>query len=359
MYSLIRHQFFQFLRKVGQTSDGRSVAAKTLDGLLYSPARSFIRPESLSSLPYSDLARTVASIPTSHRSDIVFITGRFRSGSTLLWNVFRQLDQCTAYYEPFNERRWFDPTARGEGTDGTHRGVSDYWREYNGLGELGQYFSDEWPNTKLFMDSQCWRPAMKRYIEILVEKANGRPILQFNRIDFRLPWISHYFPNAKIVHLFRHPRDEWFSCLFHDRCKHRDCSLQEFFEFEGFYLQAWSRDLQHHFPFLSVEAIHHPYHLFYFLWRLSYMFGMEYAHCSVAYEHLVESSRRTLTELFRVLEIQHYDLDELTSFIDPRQSGRWKNYADEEWFCEQEAQCERILADYLGTSCSKPKPVLL
>ena len=38
----------------------------------------------------------------------IFITARFRTGSTLLWNIFRHIEGCTAYYEPFNERRWFD-----------------------------------------------------------------------------------------------------------------------------------------------------------------------------------------------------------------------------------------------------------
>ena len=289
MYSWIRHQIFQFLRIVGHTSDARAIAARTLEGLLHSSARSLLRTDHEQVLPYSDLGTSCSKMPTAHRSDIVFITGRFRSGSTLLWNVFRQVESCTAYYEPFNERRWFDESARGQMMDATHRGVSNYWQEYDGLEELGQYFSEEWPSNDLFMDTQSWKPAMKRYIEILVEKAHGRPILQFNRIDFRLPWIRHHFPHARIVHLFRHPRDEWYSCLFHDRCKNRDCSLQEFLECEGFYLKTWSQDLQYHFPFLALEFIQHPYHLFYLIWRLSYLYGMQYAHYSVAYETLMES----------------------------------------------------------------------
>jgi hypothetical protein len=44
---------------------------------------------------------------------VVIISACFRSGSTLLWNLFRAMEGCTAYYKPFNERRWFDPAARG------------------------------------------------------------------------------------------------------------------------------------------------------------------------------------------------------------------------------------------------------
>ena len=80
----------------------------------------------------------------SDRSDLVIITGRFRSGSTLLWNLFRQAGGFTAYYEPLNERRWFDPTARGDRTDSTHRNVSDYWREYDGLEALSRFYREDW-----------------------------------------------------------------------------------------------------------------------------------------------------------------------------------------------------------------------
>lgn len=359
MYKFFRHQLFKILRKLGQTTDAKSLAVETLDGLLHCSARSLLQGRGEHSLPYSDLGEWGSPIPSAHRSDIVFITGRFRSGSTLLWNLFRQVGNCTAYYEPFNERRWFDPSTRGDGMDTTHRGVSDYWKEYEGLQELSQYFSDNWPSKDLLMDAQSWNPAMKRFIEIMVEHANGRPVLQFNRLDFRLPWVRHYFPHAKIIHLFRHPRDEWFSCLFHDRCKDKACTLQEFFEHEGFYLQAWSQDLRYHFPFLDSKYIQHPYQLFYLLWRLSYLFGMQFAHHSVSYEQLTESPRLILADMFRVLDIRDYDLDVLASIIDPRQTGRWKRYADEEWFREQEALCELVIAEYLGQDCMHPNPVTI
>jgi len=357
MYHLLRHHFFNLLRKVSQTADAKSIAVETLNGLLQSSARSVLQRGYHHSLPYGDLGESHSKIATAYRSDIVFITGRFRSGSTLLWNVFRQMENCTAYYEPFNERRWFDPSARGNRMDSTHRGVSDYWKEYDGLEELAQYFSDDWSAKGLWMDAQSWNPAMKRFIEILVEKASGRPILQFNRLDFRLPWVRHYFPHAKIIHLFRHPRDEWFSCLFHERCKNRECSLQEFFEYEGFYLQAWSQDLQYHFPFLASKCIQHPYHLFYLIWRLSCLFGMQFSHHSISYEHLIESPRMALTDVFRVLDIQQYDLDSLASLIDPRQTGRWKQYADAGWFREQEAICESTLEEFIGKEHCQLTPV--
>ena len=64
--------------------------------------------------PYPDLAGGVAVREPGHLPEAIFITGRFRSGSTLLWNLFRNTLGVTSYYEPLNERRWFDARARGE-----------------------------------------------------------------------------------------------------------------------------------------------------------------------------------------------------------------------------------------------------
>ena len=33
----------------------------------------------------------------------IFITGRFRSGTTLLWHTFNALDDYCAYYEPCHD----------------------------------------------------------------------------------------------------------------------------------------------------------------------------------------------------------------------------------------------------------------
>src|SRR5262249_53451836 len=116
----------------------------------------------------------------------ILVTGRFRSGSTLLWNLFRNMNGFTSYYEPHNERRWFDPKTRGDRIDPTHKKVSNYWTEYEGLDELANYYREEWVQRNLFMDEHSWDPAMWHYTRILVERAKGRAVLQCNRVDFRL-----------------------------------------------------------------------------------------------------------------------------------------------------------------------------
>ena len=79
------------------TTTGGSRWWTGLDGILN------CRPELVGNAqsPYE-----LGAVETSDRyDDMVLVTGRFRSGSTLLWNLFRHCDGVTAYYEPFNRRR--------------------------------------------------------------------------------------------------------------------------------------------------------------------------------------------------------------------------------------------------------------
>jgi hypothetical protein len=274
------------------------------------------------------------------RDDIVFVTGRFRSGSTVVWNLFRQLDNCTAFYEPFNERMWFSEERRGDKVDKTHVGVNDYWAEYSGLDDLSLLYDENWTMHNLFMDKESWDLNMLRYIEKLIESAKGIPVLQFNRVDFRLDWIKHNFPNAKILHLFRHPRDQWCSFLLDKKVMNRDDVA--FTYKDAFYLNSWCRDLKTFFPFLDHQETSHPYRRFYFLWKLSYIFGKKNANYSFSYESIASAPEHELDKLFSALG---WDVDskKYTSIFQPPALDKWKLYADQEWFLEHEEYCETIL----------------
>jgi hypothetical protein len=345
----LRRHFFSFLRKLADTDDARSIQASSLQNLLAPrPEARDIGPFDFSSQPYSDVGCLPNDTLSCQRTDIIIISARFRSGSTLLWNLFRAISGCTAYYEPFNERRWFDASSRGNLTDPTHRGVSDYWREYEGLDDLGQHYREDWIRHGLFMDAHSWDPAMKRYVEILVERASGRPVLQFNRIDFRLAWFRHHFPGARLVHLYRHPRDQWMSSLVDPARFTKDGTTSDFAPHDHYYLRMWASDLKYHFPFLEERFVSHPYQMFYYLWKLSYLFGKRHAHVSLAYEDLLKSPENQLLKLLDILEIRGADLSSLTSLIDKPRSGRWKEYAGEDWFRRLETHCESVLADFFS-----------
>jgi hypothetical protein len=265
----------------------------------------------------------------------------------LLWNIFRQFDSCTSYYEPLNERRWFNSSTRGDKTDSTHLGVDDYWSEFTGMDDLNDIYDEDWIRHRLLMDEHSWDPLLSRYIDSLIERASGTPVLQFNRIDFRLAWLRHNYPSAKLIHLYRHPRDQWLSFLTDKELMNKD--VVESTYRDAFYLDTWCNDLSKYFPFLSTEQTPHPYQRFYYLWKLSYLQGKQYSDISVSFEELVTDPRSTLERVFNVTGMKEIaPWDKIERILRKPKLGKWKTYADSDWFENHESVCETVLANYLN-----------
>ena len=354
----IRSRFFSIWKKAFQTDDGKHAAADALRDLL-SWRPNDVSGDLVSESPYSDLGRRSTATPVCERDDIIIVSARFRSGSTLLWNLFRNVPGCTSYYEPFNGRRWFDSRSRGEQVDSTHRQVADYWTEYDGFDDLGEVFDEAWNEHEFYMNEDAWNPRMQTYIERLVERADGRPVLQFNRLDFRLPWARHAFPNARYVHLYRHPRDQWTSILRKNQGFPLNGDMADFRAVDGFYLERWAADLKYRFPFLDERSIEHPYQLHYFLWKLSYIYGRAYSDISLSFEELTTAPERSVFSLFETCGIDACHIENLLPLIQPPPFGKWKQYADDQWFRRHEERCEEVLWRFFagGESAGDRRPV--
>jgi hypothetical protein len=328
----VRTQFFKSLRHVASIDDTRDILAEVMAQQNASFGnRSAPELEHFES-PYVDSAQVVTLDSARTRAEPIFITARFRTGSTLLWNLFRNIPGITSYYEPFNERRWFDQQQRGNGVDATHLGVAEYWSEYRNLPELAAYYSEEWTRRHLCMTRSSWNPAMQRYIELMIEKAPGRPVLQFNRVDLRLPWLRARFPQARILHLYRNPRDQWCSTLPELPGSMHELRIGTFNPFDGYYLLSWARDLKHSFPFLTLDADAHPYELFYQLWKLSFAYGRTWAHASVSFESLIDNPEAVIQGLASEFSLTGADPKALAALVVEGKCGRWQSKADEIWF---------------------------
>jgi hypothetical protein len=338
----IRTRTFEFIRQALQTDDGRRILADALNGLLPAVPTNLDVAEGPSEYP--ELGRAAEARSRSP----IFITGRFRSGSTLLWNVFRHIDGCKAYYEPLNERRWFDAAHRGTRVDPTHVGVEDYWAEYNGLEHLNRVFRNDWASRNLYMDEHHWDEDLATYIQALIDAAAPRrAVLQFNRVDFRLPWLRSWFPDAAVVHVYRHPRDQWCSSLMNVELFPARATLKDFPSQDHFYLLTWARDLRFRFPFLDEARVDHPYDLFYMIWKLSWWFGRRYAEHSVSFERLVESPESEIQKLLSAVGLTGASASDLGALVEGRSGGSWRRYADDGWFAQREARCEELLRRWL------------
>ena len=283
---------------------------------------------------------------TDARNTPVFITARFRSGSTLLWNIFRNIKGIHCYYEPLNEGICFDPKQRVQQADPTHKGVEDYWSEYNHLNDVEGLFDRKWSNTRLLMDQTSYSHNMKLYIQKLIHQANGRAVLQFNRVDFRLPWLKANFRGIPLIHMYRHPRDLWLSVSSKSAPVPTTLTDHDFTRYNLFYTIEWAHDLTDSFPFLSPKLKRHPYYYHYLIWKLSYLYGSAYSDISISYEDLTSQPEQVLRNLFESVHIDLGHIESACKLVSPVGHGKWTQYADDKWFLDIEQECEEILNAY-------------
>lgn len=273
----------------------------------------------------------------------IFITGRFRSGSTLLWNMFRNMPGCVAFYEPCNDLL---PTHinHGKGASPSHLNVTSYWDEYLPiLKRVESQHSSEFGLSRLFLEPEDNYPQLSGYIDGLIKSAKNRvPVLQFNRIDFRLEWLRHQFPNAKIIHLARNPRDNWYS-MVRDLPK---AAWKDPFTNTNYDLLIWSISLYHKLPLLFSPIVKTSYHRHYLIWKLSDLMGNRQADLSLDFDKdLLKNSNGTIQKLAEFAEISNSDIDQIAGLIVPPEQGRWKELASSRWFKNAEKQCNSLLDD--------------
>ena len=155
----------------------------------------------------------------------VFIHSLFRTGSTYLWNKFRQKKEYYCYYEPFNQflsgislERPFAWSHENEATGrvGHPDMTQNQLFEYKKLLEPGHTGVPLFKKSFGF-DDYCRNephPDMKKYIDFLIRGAEEEgkiPVLQFNRSALRTRWFKKYYPGSVNIYLVRNPRDQWQS----------------------------------------------------------------------------------------------------------------------------------------------------
>jgi hypothetical protein len=210
----------------------------------------------------------------------VFIVGRFRSGTTALWNIFRRSDEALALYEPLHDTlntHLEHPAA----PDATHRGVTDYFHELRlHREEILPLYRMEFGATRLALSAKDSYPELKTYLSALIDLAGEKvPVIKCVRLDFRLAWLRRHFPQAVIIYLVRSPREQWISMAAKDNA---DLKVPRWLSvYQG---SVFATNLMFVLPELMGGEGQHAYERAYYLWRISQVIGQKYADLYVDFD---------------------------------------------------------------------------
>ncbi len=259
-------------------------------------------------------------------SNLVFVTGDFCSGSTLLFTLFRQTGQYYCLYEPLHELlpEFLVWNLRPDPQD-NHFFVKSYYDEFRGFTHARELHDPKWGASQLHIPADAEAPELYRYISYLVGSSFGRaPRVMFkeNRLPFRLGWIRANFPSAKIVHIHRPKEDQWKSIVRRVQQHHgREDVGQDKVGFTGFNIATWCEDLKHVYPQLDARNFKTGFERFSMLWQLSYDENRKYSDISIDYRDLQRDFHRTADRLWECLGVAGIDNAALEPFV-VRQEGK-------------------------------------
>jgi Sulfotransferase family len=236
-------------------------------------------------------------------SDLVFTTGGFSSGSTLLFTVFRKAGEYYCLYEPLHERLLEHKFGNLRAYE-HHYFVDEYFSEYRGFTAL-THLHTAMAGTDLFLPAMAQAPDLYRYLSYLIGMSFGRRpkvLLKENRLTFRLGWIRAQFPAAKVVHVYRDCDAQWKSTVRRAQSFYGTQDVgQESVTFNGMGTAKTCEALAPVFPELAADRSKTGYERFAKLWELSLAENNRFAHVTVRYEELTRDFEATAREIWDAL----------------------------------------------------------
>ncbi|MEW6676860.1 MAG: hypothetical protein AB1421_02975 [Pseudomonadota bacterium] len=250
----------------------------------------------------------------------IFIHSQFRSGSTYLFHAFRRSQTgYWCYQEPENEilldltkdtdplpdTRHFNKLLRHPHLD------KPYLAEFFHIrAEVAKSFSKEFSYDLFFLDREDSSTSFKSYLQLLIEKAPSRAVLQFCRSYGRLAWLKQNF-QALNLYLWRHPWDQWWSykvtpyfdtanllILNSNNLPNTLKAVRERLNFVSFHAST----IQEEYAFFESHSLNSrdSYFLFYALWCHGMLEGLKHADIMLNIDALSASTHyreRTLEKM--------------------------------------------------------------
>jgi hypothetical protein len=254
-------------------------------------------------------------------SNLVFVTGDFCSGSTLVFTLFRKTAQYHCLYEPLHEklREYLIYGPRAERQDHHFFLENDYYREFRGFDKAAELFNPAWGTCDLFLAPEEPADELYRYFSYLIGTAFGRSshvLLKENRMPFRLAWFKKNFPQAKIVHIYRRRDEQWKSLVKRvQEFVGKEDVGQDSVDFAGFNIPMWCEDLASRYPQLAASQSTTGAERFGKLWELSYESNRASADVSVGYHELLNDFEAAWKRISEVVEMPATDVATLKQFV--------------------------------------------
>ncbi|MBD2045369.1 sulfotransferase [Coleofasciculus sp. FACHB-64] len=279
----------------------------------------------------------------------IFITARYRTGSTYLYSLFASIQNTNSFLEPLHPHL-LETEAREDKWHKQQRELlshtisNNYFEEYKALDRsiLSLLHKKDFSTKNIIMTSEDIFNELKEYLLFLIssniEQLN---VFQFNRVDFRLGWLKANFPNALILNLRRNPRD-----IFASYCKvSQKANLPEGSGFDCLFgdrdqINAISRRLR---PQLAIQELN-EYEKIYILNRLSNLWSDSLADMIIDYEELVAAPYKILEKITAKIAGVTLKIED-KKIIKPKNNtfGLWKEYNTDSWFKQSELKCERLI----------------
>lgn len=139
----------------------------------------------------------------------IFIQALWRSGSTYLWNKFRERPEIHGYFEPLHEslfcktrEKLLEDYQRASKKFEHHSVGYNYYDEFNIRAEGGvEHFQRRFTLERFALAHDEEDVELARYIESLIEQANDNgqcAVMQFNRGILRANWMKERFNGTHI-----------------------------------------------------------------------------------------------------------------------------------------------------------------
>ena len=252
-------------------------------------------------------------------SRLVFLSGDFSSGSTLLWLLFRKTGAFHTLYEPLHERLreyMIYPLRSYE----HHFFSENYFAEYKGYKEVFNLHTDAWGCSDFYLAEDDDASDLYRYLSYIIGMSFSRQErveLQFNRVAFKLGWLRKNFPGVPIIHIYREPEKQWNSIVRRAQAYYgQEDAGQDSVDFSGMGISNWCDHLQEQYPELRAENSSSGYERYQKIYKLSLEQKNLHEDISERYEDLISNFDVECKKIFDLLGYPA-DIDYLSQFVVP------------------------------------------